>query len=197
MPSNPRGGGRDAMIKAAAESLLAGREVKVLEVAEEAGVRHTLIYRHFPEGGRDELIAEAYAQLFLGQVDDDLDLIRKLPPDPEKMREQIRARYRTIFSKRRDPIRWARFEALAKARSNPYVAQRLDAAREDLLERAVAALMDQPGWSMDAAQTRSFAVLVFGMPLGATPMLGRDATAKERNATADMWADVVLNWMRG
>ena len=194
MPTHPRGAGRDAMIGAAAESLLAGREVKVLEVAEQAGVRHTLIYRHFPEGGRDELIAEAYAELFRGQVAEDLELIRRLSADPDELREQIRDQYRRILSKKRDRIRWARFEALARARSNPYVAERLDAAREELLDRAVEILTAQHGWSLNPAQTKSLAVLILGVPLGTTPMLGQNATAQERNEVADMWAEVVSTW---
>jgi AcrR family transcriptional regulator len=195
MPSTQRGEGRAAMIQAAADCLLAGDEVKVLDIAEKAGVRHTLIYRHFPDGGRDELIAEAYAQLFRGSVVEDLQLIRTLSSNPQTLRDQLRTRYRQTLSPARDEIRWARLEALSKARSNPYIFSKLEATRKELLDLAVNTLDDLTGWELEPASTRAFAVLMLGIPLGSTPMLGRDASRAERNALADIWADMVVGFL--
>lgn len=194
MPSPPRGSGRSAMVQAAADSLLAGREVKVLDIAEAAGVRHTLIYRHFPDGGRDELIAEAYAHIFRGQVASDLEVLRHLSADPNEQRQTVKRQYRTLLSPERDRMRWARLEAIAKARSNPYIAERLEAAREELLTLAVDVLTSISTWRLDPRRTRACAVIMLGVPLGVTPMLGPDASVAERNAVADLWTDMLMSW---
>lgn len=195
MSTTPRGSGRAAMIEAAADALLAGREVKVLDVAEQAGVRHTLIYRHFPAGGRDELVAEAYAKLFQGQVAHYLALLESHSTDLSVLREQLRADYRATLEADRDDMRWARLEALAKARVNPYVADRLDAARDELVDLAVKVLTDRPGWRMDQRRTRAFALVVLSVPLGLTAMLGPQASESQRHDVADMWADLVVSWL--
>lgn len=195
MPSTPRGTGRAAMVQAAAESLLEGREVKVLEVAEAAGVGHTLIYRHFPDGGRDELVAEGYAQLFRGQVADDLKVLRNLSADPGERWQQVNRQYRALLSPARDRIRWARLEAIAKARTNPYIAERLEVARQDLIALAIDILTAIDTWNFDAIRTRAFATMMLAIPLGTTPMLGPEASTQDRNAVADLWTDVLLNWL--
>lgn len=195
MSSVTRGTGRAAMVQAAADCLLEGREVKVLDVAEAAGVGHTLIYRHFPDGGRDELVAEAYAQLFRGQVAEDLEVLGNLSADADERWQQINQQYRSLLSPARDRIRWARLEAIAKARSNPYIAERLEAAREELIDLAVDVLTAIDTWHLDVERTRAFATVMLAVPLGTTPMLGPEASTRERHAVADLWTDILMNWL--
>ena len=180
------------MIEAAVAELRAGRQVKVLDVAAAAGVSHSLIYRQFPDGGREELIAEAYARIFLSTSEQDLQTTRSLSDDPDELLEELAALYRTILSPEREEQRWSRLEALAQARRNPLVAQHLRAARNDLIDELVTDLANRPGWQFNQHTTRAFATLIHSLPLGLTAMIEHDISDEEIATIADVWARMVL-----
>ena len=178
-----RGTGRQALIEATAKVLREGREVQVSEIAAEAGVSHTLVYRHFPEGGREELIAEAYAYLFRGLARDDtaelFDILDSQGPDPDALHEYAAK----LLSPRRRDARSGRLLALSQALANDLVAERVEEARKELVgEFARRLRMYDSRWTDDEAQAA--ALYLLGIPLGLSAIGGRDFGSVKRDEVA-------------
>lgn len=184
------------MIAAAVEVLRQGREVRVVEVAESAGVSHSLIYRHFPQGGREELIAEAYARIFRAAVMSDIEAVTQLEPDTKNLRPRLHGIYRQILSGARAKSRWARLEALAQSRRNAHAARRMDQTRAELLDGVAAALQRTAGWDISAERTRAYALIALSVPLGFTAMVEPAADEAIRDQVADVWAAMTVAWLR-
>lgn len=185
------------MIVATVDTLRQGREVRVLEIAEAAGVSHSLIYRHFPAGGREELVAEAYARIYRQTVDEDLAALEQIDGTSEDFLEKVRELMAVILSPARVPVRWGRLEALAAARTNPYLATRIETARNDMVEGLTDLLCAR--WAGDRTRTevRAFAILTLSLPLGLTAMLPVEVDAEESEVVADEWSSLVASWLAG
>ena len=186
-----RGEGRDALVQATVDLLREGHAIQVKEVAARAGVSHTLIYRHFPDGGKEELIAEAYAELFKGLVLEDMDELLTLVENGAIDRERLRAYGMRLLSPGRDEVRGLRLDALAQVRLNPYLAPRIGRARQDLVA-GVAEAFVQVVPHLPKATAIAIAVLHQGVPLGVTAIGGASMSRATREAVADMWADSFL-----
>lgn len=197
MTTTPRGEGREAMILATVDTLRAGREVRVLDIAEAAGVSHSLIYRHFPAGGREELIAEAYARIYRKTVDEDLAALRRIDGTDQEFLDRVRDLMMVVLSPERVPVRWGRLEALAAARTNPHLAERLESARADMVEGLTDLLYERWANGRDRAEVRAFAILTLSLPLGLTAMLPIEVDAEESQAVADEWSRLVASWLAG
>lgn len=195
--TTPRGSGREAMIVATIDTLREGREVRVLDIAEAAGVSHSLIYRHFPAGGREELIAEAYARIYRTTVDEDLAALRRIEGSPAEFLARVRQLMVVILSPDRVPVRWGRLEALAAARTNPHLAERIESARSDMVEGLTDVLCERWAEGRDRSEVRAFAMLTLSLPLGLTAMLPLEVDPAEREAVADEWSRLVANWLAG
>ena len=189
-----RGTGREALVAATADVLMAGGDVQVKEIAAAAGVSHTLIYRHFPEGGKDELIAEAYAEIFRGLAKEDVDRVVDVIAAGGDVQEQLRAVARSIFDPRRGGRRAARLEALAQARLNPHVEARIDAMRRELVEHAADRIVAL-GMGVDPRRARTISMLTQAVPLGITALAGSTMSKADREAVADLWADTIFTWI--
>lgn len=211
-----RGTGRTALVEAAAAILLRGDEVRITDVAAAAGVSHTLIYRHFPAGGKDELVAEACALLFRGLADGDFEAFAELTsdpvisstfargpgspasrqqPSPEQLavfRERLVEFEMTLLNPRRTPIRMARLQALLQAQTNPFVAERVDAVRRALVHD-LAALLQRTFPDLTPADTTSLSILAQSMPLGVTAIAGGTISRAQRANLAAMWADMLIS----
>ena len=186
------GTGRQALIEATADVLRTGGEIQVKEVAAAAGVSHTLIYRHFPDGGKDELIAEAYAHLFKGLAEADIDslfaVLQSAGPDPEAIGRFIV----TVLNPRRSAVRWARLEALAQSRSNPFVAERVEAVRVELVRDFAERLrVLEPGLTQNSATALS--IFSQALPFGVTAMGGQSMSKALREEIASMWAEALVH----
>ena len=187
-----RGTGREAMIEEAAKVLRAGQELRVLDIAKAAGVSHSLIYRHFPQGGREELIAEAYARIFRAHVSEDLAAFAKFSSEPAEMRRQLQALFEGILTRERAEDRWARLESLAQGRTNPHVEARINATKEELLGEMARLMMALPRWQLSETQAVAFSTLMLSLPLGLTPLVEPHATPAQRTAIAAVWTTMVL-----
>lgn len=181
--------GRERIVQATETRLRAGQEIRVADVCADAGVSPALIYKYFAD--RDDLIAEAYARIFAGYAREDLAELRRevdlSAPDVEK---RLTALVTRILDPGRDSARWARLEALARGRTNPGVAARIEAVRAELVdELAGQALAAQPSW--DATHARAFAVIALGIALGVTAMGSDPMEPFEREAIAGMWASLL------
>ena len=186
-----RGTGRQALIDATADLLRSGGDVQVADVAGRVGVSHTLIYRHFPEGGKDELLGEAYAEVFRGLASPDMaELIAVVTRDGIS-RDAIRGFARKVLSSTRDERRWARLEALAQVRTNPFAARRIDETRQQLLAESALSLRElNPSWSKDYAE--ALAVSLMAIPLGITAVGGTQLSRGRRDMLAEQWTDAVI-----
>lgn len=185
------------MIAATVDSLRAGREVRVLEIAEAAGVSHSLIYRHFPHGGREELIAEAYARVYRQTVDADLAALSKINGTKEEFLAGVREIMMVVLSPARVPVRWGRLEALATARTNPYLAMRIEAARTEMVEGLTDLLYERWAGGRSRLEVRAFAMLTLSLPLGLTAMLPVEVDARDSESVVDEWSRLVESWLAG
>lgn len=186
-----RGDGRQALIEETASVLSRGEEVQIKEVAASVGVSHTLVYRHFPGGGKEEMVAEAYAHLFRGLAQSDFDRLFIALSDPGSARDGIRDLILAVLSPRRAGIRWARLEALAQTRVNPYAAERIEGARQSLIQGFADRLRGiEPGIDPDVAVGLS--LIAQALPLGITAIGGPGLTRQQRESVAGLWADAMV-----
>jgi AcrR family transcriptional regulator len=166
----------------------------VKEVAAAAGVSHTLIYRHFPEGGKEELIAEAYAELFRGVAKEDVDRVIDVIAAGVDVRGELRKVARGIFDPRRGTRRAARLEALSQIRLNPYLEARIETMRRELVQHAADRIVAL-GFGVHPRRARAISMMTQAVPLGITAIAGADVTKADREAIADLWADTIVTWM--
>jgi AcrR family transcriptional regulator len=186
-----RGTGREALIEAAAAVLARGDDVQIKDVAASVGVSHTLIYRHFPRGGKEELVAEAHARLFRGVASDDFEFFFTLFSEGNITRDQLRDFYVTLLDPERENGRWSRLQALVQARSNPFLTELIDASRQRLINDFAERLMRlMPKIGHESAV--SISLLSQAIPLGLMAIAGADITEEQRLSLAEHWADAML-----
>jgi AcrR family transcriptional regulator len=186
-----RGTGREALIEAAATVLARGEDVQITEVAATVGVSHTLIYRHFPHGGKDELVAEGYARLFRGVAKQDFDLFFDVLQDVGLNRASIRDFYVTVIDPKRADVRWARLEALVQARTNPHLEKLIESSRQALINDFADRLtVFKPG--LDRQSALSISLLMQSIPLGLIAIAGSDIAESQRVSFAEHCADALV-----
>ncbi len=186
-----RGDGRQALIEATADVLQRGEDVQIKAIAETAGVSHTLIYRHFPDGGKEELIAEAYAHVFQALAKADIDRLFEVLADPLPMRESVRSFMLTILDPARTTVRWARLEALAQTRTNPYVEERIESARRGLID-AFAIRLRELAPAIDEETATGISLIAQALPLGITAIGGPHMSAQQRDTVAVLWSEAIV-----
>ena len=208
-----RGTGRAALVEATAEALMRGDEVRVIDVAAAAGVSHTLVYRHFPSGGRDEMIAEAYALLYRGMSIGDFEAFAQLMTDPavsrslahasisgdessraahiEALRHRLEEFVASLLHPRRTAIRIARLKALVEAQTNAYVAERIEDVRRSLVQD-LAAMIQRAVPDLDPLDATSLSIISQALPLGVTTITGGSMTARQRDHVAAMWTRMAM-----
>lgn len=184
-----RPAGRERLLIATEACLRAGHEVRVADICRDADVSAALIYKYFVD--REDLVAEAYARIFKGLVASDLAAIAHFPTDLDDLRIAIREQAKEIYSAERDEIRWARLEALAHARMNPGIGERIDQARHELVMAMTDSIMSVQGEKLTREQAESFAVIALGLVLGVTAMSPGSMTDAQRTGLAQMWSDMV------
>lgn len=184
-----RPAGRERLLIATEACLKAGHEVRVADICRDADVSAALIYKYFVD--REDLVAEAYARIFKGFVASDLAAIAHFPTDLDDLRIAIREQAKEIYSAERDEIRWARLEALAHARMNPGIGERIDEARHELVMAMTDAIMSIRGEKLTREQAETFAVIALGLVLGVTAMSPGSMTDAQRTGLAHMWSDMV------
>jgi len=164
-----------------------GDAVQLTEIATSVGVSHTLVYRHFPDGGKDELLGEAYARLFIGLAEGDIEALFDILADPRGRQARVRDLILEVLEPRRRDHRWARLEALAQVRGNPFAASRIEAARATMVESFAVRLMRIEPW-LSVVDARAIAVLAQAMPIGVTAFAGLRPGEQERAALAELWS---------
>lgn len=182
--------GRERLLLATESCLKAGHEVRIAEICKEADVSAALIYKYFVD--REDLVAEAYARIFKGLVAHDVAVLAHFPTDLEELRIAVREQAKEIFSAERDEVRWARLEALAHARMNPGVAERIDQARQELVEAMADAILKFENVKLSRDEAEAFSVIALGLVLGVTAMSSERMTDEARNRIAEMWSNMII-----
>ena len=180
--------GRDRIVSVTEARLRDGREIRVADICAEADVSPALIYKYFED--REDLIAEAYARIYAGQIEHELETVR---PETFRSPEIVEHLYRTFIDglqPDRAAARWSKLEALSHARTNPGVAMRIGQTRERIIDKTAAIVRDaKPEWS--GVQARAFAIVSLGMMVGVTAMLPEPVGRHELEETARMMAELV------
>lgn len=186
-----RGTGRQALIDATADVLRTGGEVHIKDVAATAGVSHTLVYRHFPDGGKEELVAEAHAHLFRGLAETDIAELVEILETAGADRAALHNFAVRVLSPKRTAKRWSRLETLAQTRTNAYVSARIEDVRRGLISSFADRLrVLQPDLSKEAATALS--IVTQALPLGITAISGTDMSTRVRGVVAGMWTDLFI-----
>ena len=187
------GTGRERILSVTIEKLRQGAPIRIAEIGSEADVSPALIYKYFED--RDDLVAEAYAQIFKGLQAEDVATMEKFDPTGENLRDNILALHRAILHPERDDVRWSRLEALALSRRNRGVARRVDDARAELVASfmQVAARLSP---NTDPRQLRGQAMVAMGIVLGITAMAPDDFDDEVREDVAQAWTDIIMLVLR-
>lgn len=187
------GTGRERILSVTIAKLRQGAPIRIAEIGEEADVSPALIYKYFDD--RDDLVAEAYAQIFKGLQVEDVATLDHFDPSSEDLRDSILALHRAILHRDRDDVRWSRLEALALSRRNPGIARRVDDARAELVASfmQVAARL-APG--QNPRRLRGQALVALGIALGITAMAPEDFDDELREDVAQAWTDIVMLLLR-
>ncbi len=183
--------GRERLLIATESCLKSGHEVRIADICKEADVSAALIYKYFAD--REDLVAEAYARIFKGLVAQDLEALAHFPTELHQLRIAIREQAKEIFSAERDEVRWARLEALAHARMNPGVAERIDQARQELVSALADVVMKFERVKLSREEAESFSVIALGMVLGVTAMSSERMSEASRNQVAEMWSNMIIS----
>lgn len=190
-----RGTGRQALIDVTATLLASGEQVQVKEVAALAGVSHTLIYRHFPDGGKEEMVAEGYATLFRGLAETDIDDLFAIIDERGLDQTRIAEFLLTLLDRHRNDVRWLRIEALVESRHNPYLAERIEVVRKSLIRRFALRLQAlTPPVPHD--QALAISVLAQAIPLGITAVAGTGLSRPQRVELSLAWAVALISAVR-
>jgi AcrR family transcriptional regulator len=141
--------GRERLLSAAIRHLdtHGEAELRVTEIAAEAGVAIGLIRHHF--GGRDGLVAEAQQVRVEGSTREDLDGVRAVIESAatyQHLRDGVERLVRIPFETSREQVRLSRLAAISSAQGRP------DARAN--IGRTVGGLLDQLAGLLRVAQTR-------------------------------------------
>jgi AcrR family transcriptional regulator len=140
--------GRERLLSAAIRHLdtHGEAELRVTEIAAEAGVAIGLIRHHF--GGRDGLVAEAQQVRVEGSTREDLDGVRSVIESAatyQHLRDGVERLVRIPFETSREQVRLSRLAAISSAHGRP------DGAT---IGRTIGGLLDQLAGLLGVAQTR-------------------------------------------
>ena len=180
--------GRERIVSVTQARLRDGREIRVADICAEADVSPALIYKYFED--REDLIAEAYARIYAGQIERELAGFNLADHQSPRMHEYLLQTYSDVLLPDRMAARWAKLEALSHARTNPGVAARIGQTRERIIDKVAAIAREaKPEWS--GVQARAFAIISLGLPIGVTAMLPEPVGRAEMDALAQMMAELV------
>lgn len=184
--------GRQRILAATEHCLRAGRDVRIAEIASAADVSPALVYKHFVD--RDDLVAEAYAEMFAGLARDDIALLREVAADPAHGADETAVEQTVLMIARRtlaadrDDVRWGRLEALAQARRNPLFEARVEQVRAELVEAYTDLIDPRPPGVEHDPDAQALAIIGSGLSLGITAMAGADLPPQDRERLARLWA---------
>jgi AcrR family transcriptional regulator len=152
------------MRRTAVEHLKAGRDVKVMEIAQELGASPALV--HFYFGDRQHLVDEAWREILWAFVEEDAEDVARFAEDRDW--EGVASLVTEILSEDRDATHAAHVRAAGEGAGSPDLAATLREVHEstiakwvDLLRQSIAAGQAETPLELDAIAT-----LIVAVPIG-------------------------------
>jgi AcrR family transcriptional regulator len=172
------------MRQTAVKRLKEGRDVKVMDIAEELGTSPALV--HFYFGDRQHLVDEAWREILWAFVDDDADRVAEFAQDRDW--DGVGALVRDILSVERDSTHVAHVRAAGQGASSPDLAATLREVHESTIEKWVSLL--KQSIAAGQAETRldldAIATLIVAVPIGLAAV-DPDMDAGRRAAIAEAY----------
>lgn len=137
------------------------------DIASEAGVAIGLINYHF--GGRDELVAAAELEMFVGMLEHDIVAISKVLTSAESSEELVRRLgdfTRIVISPSRFEYRMRRIASIAGAHGRPEMLRKLRSAQSEITTRYEAAIAEAQRRGTVRADLAPRAISTFLLVLG-------------------------------
>ena len=176
--------GRERLLAAAIRHLETHGEadLRVTDIAEEAGVAIGLIRHHF--GSRDGLVAAAQQRRVEGATREDLEGARTVlseVEDNDALMARLAELTRAVTDRSRADIRLSRFAAIATAHGRPEARESMGAALGDLLDDLAVLIMEAQlrGLVRQDLDARAVATFLQAYSLG---LIVHDVDPKEPDA---------------
>jgi AcrR family transcriptional regulator len=172
------------MRQEAVKRLQEGRDVKVMEIAEELGTSPALV--HFYFGDRQHLVDEAWREILWAFVDQDSERVARFAQD--RNWDGVAELVRDILSSDRDAIHTAHVRAAGEGLTSGDLGATLREVHEStidnwvrLLREAIAAGQAETRFDLDALAT-----LIVAVPVGLAA-IDPDMEPARRRAVADVY----------
>jgi AcrR family transcriptional regulator len=152
------------MRQTAVKRLKEGRDVKVMEIAEELGTSPALV--HFYFGDRQHLVDEAWRQILWAFVDEDADRVAEFAQDRDW--DGVAVLVRDILSVERDATHVAHVRAAGEGASSPDLAATLREVHESTIDKWVSLLKQSiaAGQAETTLDLDAIATLIVAVPIG-------------------------------
>jgi len=152
------------MRQEAVKRLKEGRDVKVMEIAEELGTSPALV--HFYFGDRQHLVDEAWREILWAFVDADSERVARFAADRDW--EGVAELVREILSEDRDAIHAAHVRAAGVGMGSPDLAATLREVHESTIERWVSLISQgiEAGQAETTLDLDALATLIVSVPIG-------------------------------
>lgn len=188
MGRRPKHDYRPMMVAAARRALERGDEVSITAIAAELEVSPSLV--HFYVGDRQRLVDEAWREILLAFVDDDLGEVASFAEARDW--DGMAGLVQRVFSAERDAVHVTHVRAAVEALSSEALAAVIaDATRttieswQSLLELSTAA-----GVVSTHLDSEAVARIVIALPLGMA-VIGTDLDDRQRVALAEAWTTML------
>lgn len=172
------------MRQEAVKRLKDGRDVKVMDIAEELGTSPALV--HFYFGDRQHLVDEAWREILWAFVEGDAGKVARFAEDRDW--DGVGRLVRDILSEERDATHAAHVRAAGEGMASPDLAATLREVHESTIEKWVGLLRQ----SVEAGQVETnldhdaLATLIVAVPIGLAAV-DPDMEPRRRRAIADAY----------
>lgn len=172
------------MRQEAVKRLKDGRDVKVMDIAEELGTSPALV--HFYFGDRQHLVDEAWREILWAFVEGDAGKVARFAEDRDW--DGVSRLVRDILSEERDATHAAHVRAAGEGMASPDLAATLREVHESTIEKWVSLLRQ----SAEAGQVETnldhdaLATLIVAVPIGLAAV-DPDMEPRRRRAIADAY----------
>jgi AcrR family transcriptional regulator len=172
------------MRQEAVKRLKDGRDVKVMDVAQELGTSPALV--HFYFGDRQHLVDEAWREILWAFVDDDSDQVARFAQDRDW--DGVARLVREILSEERDATRAAHVRAAGQGVTSPDLAATLREVHESTIEKWVGVLRESiaAGQAETPLELDALATLIVAVPIGLAAV-DPDMEPERRRAIAEAY----------
>lgn len=172
------------MRQTAVKRLEEGRDVKVMEIAEELGTSPALV--HFYFGDRQHLVDEAWREILWAFVDKDAERVAEFAQDRDW--DGVSALVRDILSSERDATHVAHVRAAGQGASSPDLAATLREVHESTIDKWVSLLKQSiaAGQAETSLDLDAIATLIVAVPIGLAAV-DPDMDAGRRAAIAEAY----------